>query len=385
MQLIRKYWLGVLLLLLVAAAGAMIYLKLHPKELPSNLVAGTGHFDGDLLNLNTKYPGRLALLALDDGTPVHRGQILARLHSAEFEAQRDALSRQIAAKEALLKAKEIDVEIAQTTIPQALAKAQAALAAKEEELDALQKKIDAQQSVVEQSQRDYRRSENLYRRKLIQQELLEKARLKYQVDRRTLQALLDQKAQLLQAIRIARSDLADAQAGQKKLDALRQDLEALRQGVAALRAQRRQVDAMIAEMTLHSPFDGFCVERIANVGEVVGAGMPVATLIDPHSLSLKIFVDTLQNGKIALHDKGVIFLDAVPDHPIPAEVVRIASKAEFTPKEVNVRSDRIQRVFAVHLKPLHPDPLLKLGLPAVGVITLDGRGLPHSLDELPPL
>jgi HlyD family secretion protein len=50
-----------------------------------------------------------------------------------------------------------------------------------------------------------------------------------------------------------------------------------------------------------------------------------------------------------------------------------------------VRSDRIQRVFAVHLKPMKPDPLLKLGLPAIGVITTDGKGLPGSLEEIPAL
>jgi len=113
--------------------------------------------------------------------------------------------------------------------------------------------------------------------------------------------------------------------------------------------------------------------------------MPVATLIAPESLYLKIYVDALQNGRIKLHDRAEIFLDAWPDRPIPAQVVRIAQKAEFTPKEVSVRSDRIQRVFAVHLKPLRPDPLLKLGLPAIGVVSLDGKGLPRSLDEIPVL
>jgi HlyD family secretion protein len=115
------------------------------------------------------------------------------------------------------------------------------------------------------------------------------------------------------------------------------------------------------------------------------AGMPVATLIDPRSLYLKIFVDTMQNGKIKVGDKAVIFLDAWPNRPIEAKVVRIAQKAEFTPKEVSVRSDRIQRVFAVHLKPIEPDPLLKLGIPAIGVVSLDGEGLPSSLNEIPVL
>jgi HlyD family secretion protein len=141
----------------------------------------------------------------------------------------------------------------------------------------------------------------------------------------------------------------------------------------------------MAELKLRSPVNGFIVEKIANIGEVVGAGMPVATLIDPDSLYLRLFVDTIENGKIELGDKAVIFTDAYPDRPIAASVVNIAQKAEFTPKEVSVRSDRIQRVFSVHLKPLHPDALLKLGLPAIGVISLDGKGLPDSLGEIPAL
>ena len=152
-----------------------------------------------------------------------------------------------------------------------------------------------------------------------------------------------------------------------------------------MKASKSQIEAMIEEMTLRSSVDGITVEKIANEGEVIGSGMPIATLLDPHSLYLKIFVDTIQNGKIKLGDKAVIFLDAYPKHPIKAKVVRIAQKAEFTPKEVSVRSDRIQRVFAVHLKPLQIDPLLKLGIPAVGVISLDGKGLPSSLNDIPVL
>jgi HlyD family secretion protein len=136
-------------------------------------------------------------------------------------------------------------------------------------------------------------------------------------------------------------------------------------------------------MELRSPVDGFVMEKIANNGEVIGSGMAVATLIDPKSLYLKIFVDTLQNGKIKIGDPAVIFLDSDPDHAIAAKVARIEQKAEFTPKEVSVASDRIQRVFAVHLQPLNVDPLLKLGIPAVGVISLDGKGLPTSLHAVP--
>lgn len=127
------------------------------------------------------------------------------------------------------------------------------------------------------------------------------------------------------------------------------------------------------------------VEKIANKGEVLGAGMVIATLIDPQSLYLKVFVDTMENGKIKIGDSAVIFLDAQPDKAIKAKVVSIAANAEFTPKDVAVRSDRIQRVYAVHLKPLEVDPLLKLGIAAIGVISTDGKNLPESLHEIPSI
>ncbi|WP_457603246.1 HlyD family secretion protein [Nitratifractor sp.] len=385
MQSLKRYGLGVALLLLVAVAAGMIYLKLHPKELPANLIEGTGHIDGDLVRLNTKYPGRLVELKVDDGIPVKKGQLVARLSSPEYEAKRRAIQAQIDAKEKELAAKETELRIAQVNTPQLLRRAQSLTAIRKAQVAELQRQIDAQKDLVEQDRRDLQRIENLFRKNLVQKERYEQAQLKYKIDRQQLAALEAKKIQADEQLRIAQSRLIDAQAAQKKLDALREGIAAFRKGIAALEAQKQEIEAMLAEMSLYSPLSGYTVEKIANIGEVIGAGMPVATLIAPESLYLKIYVDTLENGRIKLHDKAEIFLDARPDRPIPAEVVRIAQKAEFTPKEVNVRSDRIQRVFAVHLKPLHPDPLLKLGLPAIGVVSLDGKGLPKSLNEIPVL
>jgi len=145
------------------------------------------------------------------------------------------------------------------------------------------------------------------------------------------------------------------------------------------------VQAMIDELTLKSPIDGFVIEKIAHKGEVVGAGMGVVTLSDTKSYYLKLFIDTMNNGKIKIGDEAVIFLDSNPNKPIKAKVIQIAQKAEFTPKDVSVRSDRIQRVYAVRLKPLEYDPILKLGIPAIGIIGIDGAKLPNSLDEIPEI
>lgn len=91
MQVLKKYWLAIVIAVLLAIAGEMIYLKLHPKELPSNLVEGTGRMDGDLINLNVKYPGRIKKIFVDDGVAVKKGMIVAILKSKEYEAQKNHL------------------------------------------------------------------------------------------------------------------------------------------------------------------------------------------------------------------------------------------------------------------------------------------------------
>ncbi|WP_051433538.1 HlyD family secretion protein [Lebetimonas sp. JS032] len=152
----------------------------------------------------------------------------------------------------------------------------------------------------------------------------------------------------------------------------------------ALKAKRDEIQSVINELTIKSPINGYIIDKVANIGEVLGAGMSVATAINPQKLYLKMYVDEINNGKIKIGERAVIFLDAYPNKPIEARVIKIAQRAEFTPKEVEVREDRIQRVYEVDIKPVNPNPLIKFGLPGIGVISIGGR-LPKNLDELPKL
>ncbi len=385
MEIIKKYWLGFALLILIAISSLMIYQKLHKKTLPPNLIEGVGRIDGDVINLNTKYPGRVIQITVDKGDRVKKGEVVAILESLEFKAKREAILAQIKAKERELLAKEKDFEILKKSLPIQAKKAKLALKANEAKLNALDRKIDSLKELVEQDRRDLKRVENLYKKHLTYKEALEKANLKYKSDLNSLKALKSQRKELFRAFLISKENLKEALISLKKIDSAKLSLNALKEAILALKASLKEVEAMIDEMSLKSFVDGFVIDKIANEGEVVGAGGVVVTLIDPKSLYLKIFVDTLQNGKIKIGDKAVIFLDAYPNKAILAKVAKIAQKAEFTPKEVSVRSDRIQRVFAVYLKPLKPNPLLKLGIDAVGVISIDGKNLPKSLNDIPKL
>jgi HlyD family secretion protein len=146
------------------------------------------------------------------------------------------------------------------------------------------------------------------------------------------------------------------------------------------------VEEMINQMKLISPVNGFVEKRISLVGEVVGSGMPVINIVDNSSFYLKVYIDELKNGKVKLNKKASIFLDNELESAIDAKVVYISNKAEFTPKDVAVREDRITRVYEVWLKPIEANEYLKLGLPAIGMILIDDtKELPKTLKDLPIL
>jgi HlyD family secretion protein len=364
-----KKFIFALIGILVLVSAVLIYKKLNPKKLPPYLVEAVGRIDGDLIALNTKYPGRVIKMNVDTGDRVKKEEVVAKLNSKEFEDKLKAIENEI-------KAKENELKFTTSKILNTIKKAELNVKAKEAEIKALDAQIDALKKVISQDKKDELRIAKLVKKNLAKEHELELAKLKTKTDTDKLKGLLAKKEALLLALDVAKKDLNIATAAKA-------NIKALKNAINALNAKKAEIQTVISELTLKSPINGYVDTKVANVGEVLGAGGVVALLIDPKSFYLKVYVDELTNGKIKLGDKAEIFLDSFPNRPIPAVVSKIAKRAEFTPKEVAVRSDRITRVYEVHLKPLKPSPYLKLGLPAIGVILIGNGTLPKSLNEIP--
>ncbi len=383
--MIKKYGIYILVLVLFSVASLLIYKQLNPVKLASNLVASSGNVDGDLIALNTKYAGRINDIYVQDGQSIKTGDKVAVLQSDEYEAQLRSLEDGINSAKDSLNALMQESSIAKTSIPLEIEKAKKAVEIAIAQKKQLQDSLSSLHDQLKQDETDFSRNKTLFEKNLISQQKFEYSKLKLTHSQNSYSSAQQRVSQAAKSIDMANYTLKLAQNQNKKIAALNANVEAAKNNIASLNASRDKLQITIDDLTIKSPINGFVVEKVANKGEVLSPGMVVATLIDPKSLYLKIFVDTLETGKIKVGNKAVIFLDAYPDMPIKAEVVRVAQKAEFTPKDVSVKSDRIQRVYAVHLRPLEVNPLLKLGIPAIGVVSLDGEGLPSSLSEMPKI
>lgn len=134
---------------------------------------------------------------------------------------------------------------------------------------------------------------------------------------------------------------------------------------AQARAQVAALEAVLANMQVRASFDGIVSVRHHEPGEVVSAGTPILTVMNPRDRWVRIYIAENRLGAVQLGERVAITTDTFPGRRYRGEVTYIASQAEFTPKNVQTTEERVKLVYAVKVR-ITDDPKfeLKPGLPA---------------------
>jgi len=191
--MLKKYAMGLIIVALLAFSALIIYNKLNPETLPDNLISGTGNMDGDIILLNTKYPGRIEKNLVEDGQVIKKGEIVAVLSSDEYIAKLQALKESIKSAKNALVAMGHEYEIAKESIPLEIKRAEYAVAISRAQKDELDDSLDTLENLVAQDERDYERTKTLHNKKLIGKQKLELAELKLSSDTNQLLSLKEKK------------------------------------------------------------------------------------------------------------------------------------------------------------------------------------------------
>src|SRR5690606_21891085 len=116
--------------------------------------------------------------------------------------------------------------------------------------------------------------------------------------------------------------------------------------------------------------------RVAQPGEVLGAGGRVLNLLDLGDVYMTCFVTAVVGGRLAIGCEARLVLDTVTVHVLAAGVSFVACQAQFTPKTVETASERQKLMFRVRAQ--IPPALLeryleqvKPGVPGVAWLKLD--------------
>ncbi|MBB5016773.1 HlyD family secretion protein [Chitinivorax tropicus] len=345
--------------LAIGLAGFLVWHQLADRQgLPEGLIQTNGRLEGEHIAVAGKTPGRIVRLLVKEGDSVNAGQAMAQLDDTQLKAKSEQVAQTVATLTAQLHAAQTVLGVAKQEVP-------LNITANDAQLQRARAQLGKAQAAEAQAQRDASRMRALLERGSVDRhktELAELAATAAQADTAAARTGVIQAEQALQQARLGDARIAAKQA---ELNALAAQLE-------QARAAQREIDSVLADLTLKAPAQGVVMSRIRDLGEMVAPGSPVFDIVDLDQLYLKVYVPENQIGKIKLGLPAQIYTDAFPDTAYPATLRYIASRAEFTPKEVQTPDERVKLVYAVKLH-LNQNPKHQLtpGLPADAVIRWD--------------
>ncbi|WP_109077476.1 HlyD family secretion protein [Aggregatibacter kilianii] len=285
--------------------------QLQADEL-SGIAAVNGRLELKRLDIATLYPGRVEEILVQEGDEVKADQPLARLSSSISQTQVSGAQAQ--------------KKRAEDTVKRALAE------------------MDARRQQAKVAKLELDNAAKLRRDNLISSSELERRQASYNAT--------------LAAVNTAEAAKSEAEAA-----------------VEQAQAQLEQAQSQNTDMLIKAPKAGRVEYQIAEVGNVLGAGGKVVSLLDPTDTYINVFLTANQMNQIQLGDDARIVVDGM-SAVFPAKITFVANNAQFTPKSVETTEERAKLMFKVKLQipvetALKYKPLLKGGMTALGYVKYD--------------
>jgi HlyD family secretion protein len=288
--------------------------------------------------------GRILELAVDEGTRVKTGDLIARLDTRDTElalrrmraerAQADAQARLLRAG-----SRPEDVKLA-------VAQAQAADA-----------EIAAAEADLASAEADLERYEALLKANAGSRKQRDDALARRDVARSRLNATRER-------ARAGQETLARVKAGSRP-----QEIEAGDARLAAVDAQIAQLEKQIADARVLAPVDGIVTQKLVDMGELISPHAPLVVVTDLDHAWAELFVDEPVVPRLRLGQAATVFTDAGGEG-VRGTVTFISPKAEFTPRNVQTAEERSRLVYRIKVSVDNTKGLLKQGMPVEAELEL---------------
>ena len=293
------------------------------RDKSSDTILVTGTIEATEVDVSAEIAGRIVELSVEEGDRVIRGQLIAKIEASQIEAE-------VLHAEAVLQASRAglgDIEAG----------------ARSEELERARSHMELAAASLELAEAEWRRAEMLFKGGVFSENELDTARASRDVARRQHETAAEE-LKLLEAG--SRPDQIEASRWQVK------------QAEAALKLA--QVKLEKAEIT--APIGGVVLIKGSERGEVISPGVPIVTIANLDDMWVKIYINEVDIGRILLGQRAKVRVDSFPDREFAGNVSNISAEAEFTPKNIQTREDRVKLVFAVKIGIDNAGGLLKPGM-----------------------
>lgn len=312
---------------LVVIAGVAVFVgwELVRGKGGGEALTANGTIEATEVEVSSKLPGRIAQLLVKEGDTVQASQVIARLDASEIEAEVAQQQAAVAKAEAQLK--------------ELLAGSRA------EEIEEARANLQQAEDNLKLAKDDWDRFDNLFKEGAVSAQERDRAKNKVEVGVSQVKAARER----YQMIRIGpRPEV----------------IEAARHERDRAKAALGTAQVRLRDSTILAPLAGTVMTKRAEQGEIVNPGFPIVVLIDPDDLWLRVYIPESEIGLVKLGQLASIAVDSFPKRKFEGKVIEISPKAEFTPRTVQTKKERVNLVFGVKIGLDNRERLLKPGMPA---------------------
>ena len=383
------------ILILVAAAALGIYLwRSGAFRKPDNRIIVSGNLELTLVDLSFKIAGRMTELTVKEGDWVKKGQVIARLDPVQLQQQRvrdlaavvnaqsgyDQMLTSIQYQEATL---ESDVAARKAELEEARAKLDEMLAgSRPQEIEQAEASVADAKAQLDWARSDWERYQMLYKNEDVSTQQYDQARQRFvsataQLKNAEEHAALVKEGPRKEEIAAQRAQVARSVAAVATSEANRLELQRRRQELVARRAQIEQArgqagitNAQLDDTIIYAPIDGVVLVKSAEAGEVLAAGTTIVTVGDLDHPWLRAYVGETDLGRVKLGQKVNLSTDSYPGKIYVGTISFIASEAEFTPKQIQTKEERVKLVYRIKVDVDNTAHELKNNMPVDAEIQL---------------
>ncbi len=369
---IRKVILGLGLIASVAAASGFAWL-VRARE---DVLRLQGTVEIQEVRLGSKIGGRIAEVRIREGDMVQTGQVLVRFEAPELEAQREQWLARVQGMSAALDkmrsgARAEEREAADASAEAAQARHERLVAgSRSEDIRQAEAELKREEASQELAQKELSRKQQLFER------------IGGAADLDIAQAEKDRSVARVAAARAhldllvagsRKEDIAEAAAELKRFRAnalllqhgnRAEDSAEAEATLAEARGKLYEVEAQVREAELHAPEQAVVEVLGVRKGDVVMPNQIIVRVLRADDLWVKVYVPETELGRVRLGQEVQVSVDGFPGKRFAGTIEQIASKSEYTPRNVQSADERQHQVFGIKVRVANPEGLFKSGMAA---------------------
>ncbi|MBF0529028.1 MAG: efflux RND transporter periplasmic adaptor subunit [Deltaproteobacteria bacterium] len=374
------------IVLILAVAAGITYYFLYYRSIPWTAIETSGHIEVTDVDLSFRLPGHVTRLLVDEGYIIKKGELVAELRQEVIQAKRDQAAAQVRELEARLASMDLGIKIKEDVVNADLKKAQAGVSAsaarflslktgsRKEEINEAAATTEKARTEMENRGRDFERNKNLYSKQIISASQYEDSRTAAESARASYLASLERYRMVKigpreEMITEGEANLMGSEATMAEAEAAKREVDKMKLDYKALQAQSDQAKAVLAQAEddlvnsrLFAPFDGFVTVKSVEEKEYVQAGTPIVTIAQLDQVWVKTYIPETDLGRVKLGQPAQVISDSYAK-TYEGVVTFISPQAEFTPKNVQTKEERIKLVYRIKVTLANPHQELKPGMP----------------------